>query len=76
MDPAVQCGMAEEPGRKFRPPGVRHLSPAEIAGYLDAVTDPVSRQRIEAHLVRCDACLDEVLTVLRVLRPAPPAPPG
>jgi hypothetical protein len=48
-----------------------HLTVEEIAGYLDAVLDLRSRRRIEAHLVMCDACLDEVIAVLRELRPPP-----
>jgi hypothetical protein len=50
-----------------------HLTAEEIAGYLDAVVDSASRRRIEAHLVRCDYCLDEVLAVLQHLRRGPPA---
>jgi predicted anti-sigma-YlaC factor YlaD len=46
-----------------------HLTAEEISGYLDAVVDLRSRQRIEAHLVMCDACLDEVIAVVRQLRP-------
>jgi len=46
-----------------------HLTVEEIAGYLDAVLDLRNRQRIEAHLVICDACLEEVIEVLRQLRP-------
>jgi hypothetical protein len=46
-----------------------HLTVEEIAGYLDAVVDLRSRRRIEAHLVICEACLDEVIAMLRQLRP-------
>jgi hypothetical protein len=41
-----------------------HLSEAEIASYLDNVLDGRDRRRIEAHLVRCDVCLNEILGVL------------
>jgi hypothetical protein len=46
-----------------------HLTEEEIACYLDAALDLRNRARIEAHLVTCDACLDEVIAVLRQLRP-------
>jgi hypothetical protein len=66
--------MVDEFAGPFRPARVRHLSSAEIAQYLDAATDHLNRQRIEAHLVRCDACLDEVLATLRFLRSTPQPP--
>lgn len=55
----------------FRPGRIPplHLTVEEIADYLDAVLDLRNRQRIEAHLVICDACLEEVIEVLRQLRP-------
>jgi putative zinc finger protein len=65
--------MADELRPSFWPGRIPplHLTVDEIAGYLDAVLDPRNRQRIEAHLVMCDACLDEVIAVLRELRPRP-----
>jgi anti-sigma factor RsiW len=46
-----------------------HLSPGQIAEYLDAAVAPEGRRRVEAHLVVCDACLDEVIAALKQLRP-------
>lgn len=63
--------MPDEPHPSFWPGLIPplHLTVEEIAGYLDAVLDFRSRRRIEAHLVICDACLDEVIEVLRQLPP-------
>ena len=62
-------GMADDFPGPFRPASVPHLSPTEIAQYLDAATNPLDRPRIEAHLVRCEVCLEEVLAALRLLKP-------
>jgi hypothetical protein len=42
---------------------------------MDAGITEAGRQRIAAHLILCDACLDEVIAVMRHLRPRfrPPA---
>jgi hypothetical protein len=63
--------MADDLHPSFRPGRISplHLTVEEIADYLDAVLDLRNRQRIEAHLVICDACLEEVIEVLRQLRP-------
>jgi hypothetical protein len=53
-----------------------HLGPEEVVHYLHAVIDPAGRRRIEAHLVRCDRCLDEVIAVLRQVRPRERPPLG
>jgi hypothetical protein len=65
--------MADELDRAHLPETMwaHHLSAAEVAGYLDLVVDAVSRRRIEAHLVTCDSCLDEVLAILGLLRQNP-----
>lgn len=54
-----------------------HLTAAEIAAYIDTAVERADRRRIEAHLILCDACLDEVIAGLRHLQPkaAEPAPP-
>jgi anti-sigma factor RsiW len=51
-----------------------HLSSEELAAYLEGLVTPAERERIEAHLVQCDRCLDEVLSALRHVRPKPPGP--
>ncbi|HET6578577.1 MAG TPA: hypothetical protein VFG66_09650 [Gemmatimonadales bacterium] len=50
-----------------------HLSEEEVAGFLDAVVDSVQRRRVEAHLVRCDVCLNEVIAALTQLQRRGPA---
>jgi hypothetical protein len=50
-------------------PKTAHLSSGQIAEYLDAAVDAGGRRRVEAHLVVCEACLDEVIAALRQLRP-------
>jgi hypothetical protein len=53
----------------------RHLSDDEVAAYLDGIVPWAERQRIEAHLVHCGACLDEVVRLLYILRPDDPSAP-
>jgi hypothetical protein len=53
-----------------------HLSAEELAAYLDGVVTPADRRRIEAHLVRCDPCLSEVIAMLRILRDSLPPNAG
>jgi Putative zinc-finger len=52
-----------------------HLSAEELSAYVDGKIDPLARRRLEAHLVRCEECLKEVLAILHYLRewPRPPA---
>jgi len=57
-------------------PGEPHLAERDLAGYLDGAMDPAGRRRIEAHLVRCDACLDELVSALLQLRRRVPPRPG
>jgi len=53
-----------------------HLSAGQIAEYLDAAVDPGHRRRVEAHLVVCDTCLEEVIAALKQLRPPSGSRPG
>ncbi len=53
----------------LEPLSTSHLSAEEIAAYLDGVVPLGDRPRIETHLVRCDACFDEILALVRQLRP-------
>jgi anti-sigma factor RsiW len=46
-----------------------HLSAEELAAYLDGLMSPAERRQIEAHLIGCNWCLDEVVAVLRLLGP-------
>jgi anti-sigma factor RsiW len=57
-------------------PNTGHLSSGQIAEYLDAAVDAGHRRRVEAHLVVCDACLDEVIAALKQLRPPGGSRPG
>lgn len=45
-----------------------HLSPEEMAAYLDRRPEVPGRIRLETHLAHCDACLADVIAALRVLR--------
>jgi anti-sigma factor RsiW len=53
----------------------RHLSDGDLAAYLDGIVPWAERQRIEAHLVHCAACLDEVVRLLCIIRPDDPSAP-
>ena len=55
------------PLRRTGAGGGPHLTAQEIAGYLDATVLPAGRRRIEAHLVRCERCLGEVLAAFEQL---------
>ena len=46
-----------------------HLSPADVAAYVDGVLPPSERSRVEGHLADCDACRSELVAVARLLRP-------
>lgn len=48
-----------------------HLSAEALAAYLDGQITPRERKGIEAHLIRCDPCLDEAIAMLRHLRRRP-----
>ena len=45
-----------------------HISAEDMAAYLEGHVGAGERARIEAHLVACDACLDDVLALLGWLR--------
>jgi anti-sigma factor RsiW len=45
-----------------------HLSPEEMAAYLDRRPEMPGRIRLETHLAHCEACLADVIAVVRVLR--------
>ena len=45
-----------------------HLSVQEVAGYLDGTMEQETRECVEAHLSRCNSCLDDVLSSARILR--------
>jgi len=62
--------MADDLHPSFRPVRIhRSTSPWRRSPATRRVLDLRNRQRIEAHLVICDACLEEVIEVLRQLRP-------
>jgi hypothetical protein len=48
-----------------------HLEPAEVAAYIDRVLEGAARQRIEAHLVSCPACRDELVAATRITASLP-----
>ena len=66
-DPANPGGRSVQPNVE-----THHLSSEELAAYLEGLVTPAERERIEAHLVQCDRCLDEVLSALRHFRPKRP----
>ena len=45
-----------------------HLSPGDVAAYVDGVLPPPERSRVEAHLADCDACRTELVAVARLPR--------
>ena len=45
-----------------------HLSVSEMAAYLEWLPPGPTRDRVEAHLSRCDCCRRDVIAVGRVLR--------
>jgi hypothetical protein len=44
-----------------------HLEPGDVAAYVDGALSPEDRARIEAHLVGCDACRDELRAVVQLV---------
>jgi anti-sigma factor RsiW len=53
------------------PPGLGHLTNGEVAAYLDRALTPSDRSRVEAHLVNCAECRNELVEVTRLLRTRP-----
>jgi anti-sigma factor RsiW len=45
-----------------------HLSAEQVAAYIDGALSHAERARVEGHLVRCHACLAELLDLLRDIR--------
>ena len=52
-----------------------HLSAEDLAAYLDGRVAPGERTRLEAHLVRCQQCLNEMVEALAYLRREDPRQP-
>jgi hypothetical protein len=48
--------------------GGAHPSLQDLAAYLDRTPPGPGRDRVEAHLVLCDRCLNDLIAVGRVLR--------
>jgi anti-sigma factor RsiW len=46
-----------------------HLTTEELAAYVDGVVGAEERRHLEAHLIGCRQCLDDVVALLRVLKP-------
>jgi anti-sigma factor RsiW len=46
-----------------------HLTTEELAAYVDGVVGAEERRHLEAHLIGCRQCLDDVVALLIVLRP-------
>jgi anti-sigma factor RsiW len=46
-----------------------HLTTEELAAYVDGVVGAEERRRLEAHLIGCRQCLDDVVALLIVLKP-------
>jgi anti-sigma factor RsiW len=49
----------------------RHLSVAEVVGYVDRTLAADERARVERHLVECDPCRDEVTACARLVDTVP-----
>jgi len=47
----------------------------ELVGYHFAALDDDARQRVEAHLVECPACVRELVTLKRAIETSEDAPP-
>ena len=45
-----------------------HLSPGDVAAYVDGALPPPARSRVEGHLADCHACRTEIVAVARVVR--------
>lgn len=45
-----------------------HLSPGDVAAYMDGALPPPERSRVEGHLADCHACRTELVAVTRLLR--------
>ncbi len=54
-----------------KPGAPGHLETWEVAVYLDDALSPADRSRVERHLVDCDDCRTEIITVARLLRTQP-----
>jgi anti-sigma factor RsiW len=46
-----------------------HLTTEELAAYVDGVMGAEERRYLEAHLIDCRQCLDDVVALLMVLKP-------
>jgi anti-sigma factor RsiW len=49
-----------------------HLTAEQLAAYLEGLVRDDERREIEAHLIACTGCLDEVLALLRLVGLEPP----
>ncbi len=48
-----------------------HLSPEDLAVYIDGRTSRPEWKRVVGHLATCDACFRELLTILRFMKQQP-----
>ena len=55
-------------------PAPNCLRPDEVAGYVQRMLDSSARQRADAHLAVCDACVGDVAGVLRMMAALDAAP--
>jgi anti-sigma factor RsiW len=51
-----------------------HLSPEELATYVDGRAPRSEWKRMIGHLATCDACFRELVTVVRMVREQPDKP--
>jgi putative zinc finger protein len=47
-------------------PRSEHLTPIEVASYVDGVADPDVRARMDTHLAECGDCRDEIVDASRI----------
>jgi hypothetical protein len=51
-----------------------HLSPEELASYIDGHASRPEWKRIVGHLATCDDCFRELVAVLQLMKNQPGAP--
>ena len=51
-----------------------HLSPEELATYLDGRTTRTEWKRMVGHLATCDTCFRELVAVLQLMKNQPSGP--
>jgi hypothetical protein len=72
--PRTAARPAAKPGAKPVYQGMApgsHLTPEELAIYIDGATSRPERRRAVGHLATCDICFGELLAILRLMKNQP-----